>query len=135
MHFQRSVKRVSGKVNKGISTLAHQAFIAIGYAIPTCKSKEDVETLFQVLCGAKSLTCAIKIVLESSSLLNKYQPEHRTEAWVRCAHWCDWWTRPNHLSKKDNFYNTFSNILFYRDAVSLLLLYDIRIIPTTPKLY
>ena len=99
MHFQRSVKRVSGKVNKGYSTLAHQTFTTIGYAIPACKSRKDVETLFEVLRGAKSLTSAIEIMPESSPLLKKYQPEHNTESWVKCTHWCDWWTRPNHLSK------------------------------------
>lgn len=107
VHYQRSVKRVSEKVNKGSSTLAHQVFTTIGYAIPATKTKEDVDTLFQVLCGAESLSCAIKILPESKSLFEKYQSEHDADTWTKCTHWCEWWTRPNHLSKSDYFEHTF----------------------------
>ena len=98
VHFQRSVKRVSDKVNKGSSTKAYKAFTTIAYAIPTAKTKTEVESIFQVLCGAKPLSAAISNLPESS-ILKEYEPEHDMESWKPCSHWCDWWMRPNHLSK------------------------------------
>ena len=55
VHYQRSVKRVCERVNKGYSTLAHKAFNIIAYAIPTETTQSHVESLFQVLCGEKPL--------------------------------------------------------------------------------
>jgi len=46
VHYQR----VNDKVNKGDSA-AHSAFNAIGCAVVRAKCKEDVDTLFHVLCG------------------------------------------------------------------------------------
>lgn len=98
MHFQRSVKRVSDRVNKGSSTRAYKAFTTIAYSIPTSKSKADVETLFKVLCGEKPLSEAIRI-MPGSSVLKEFQAEYNMENWKSCSHWCEWWMRPNHLSK------------------------------------
>jgi len=97
VHYQRSVKRVCDKVNKSSSPLAHKAFIAIAYAIPTAKNKDHVETLFKVLCGAKPLMSAIEI-LPKPSPVKEYLPDHRNNKWKACQHWCNWWMRPNHLS-------------------------------------
>ena len=95
MHYQRSVKRVSDRVNKGSSTKAHRAFTKIAHAIPAIQKKEQVEILFQVLCGAKPLSSATAILSESS-LLREYEPDHNVENWTACTHWCNWWTRQNH---------------------------------------
>ena len=110
-------------MNKGSSTKAYKAFTTIDYAIPT---KTEVESIFQVLCGAKPLSAAISILPESS-ILKEYEPEHDMESWKPCSHWCDWWMRPNHLSKITS-HTLFipTQICFHcRDAICMLLLYDI----------
>ena len=50
IHFIRSVKRVSERINKG-SPLAQKVFTAIAYHIPKAATPEDVTTLFNVLAG------------------------------------------------------------------------------------
>jgi hypothetical protein len=98
VHFQRSVKRVSERANKGGSSKAHKAFTSIAYEIPKAKTKAAVEGLFRVLCGTDPLACAVKILPEVKVLV-EYQSEHSPQDWVACSHWCDWWMRKNHLSE------------------------------------
>ena len=98
VHFQRSVKRISERVNKNTSGRAHKAFVSIAYAIPTVKTTKHVEALFRVLRGADPLSSAIDI-LPKVKILVEYQSEHDPRKWTACSHWCDWWTRENHLSK------------------------------------
>ena len=50
VHFIRSVKCVSERINKG-SSLVRKAFTAIAYHIPKATTPEDVTTLFNVLVG------------------------------------------------------------------------------------
>ena len=97
VHFQRSVKKVSEKVNR-CHSLAHQAFTTIGYAILSAKSKEDVILLFQVLGGTEPLSTAISI-LPQSSVLKEYESTHKQEKWSACSNWSKWWMRPTHLGK------------------------------------
>ena len=85
VHYQRSVKRVSDKVNKDSSTQAHKAFTTIAYAIPTAKTKLHVEILFEVLCGAKPVSSALEI-LPKSSVLREFSSEHRVGKWKACKH-------------------------------------------------
>ena len=92
------MKRVSDKINKGLSTKAYKAFTTIAYAIPAAKTKKDVESLFRVLSGTEPLSVAIS-VLPNPSTLKEYESEHKMENWEQCSHWCEWWMRPNHLSK------------------------------------
>ena len=75
VHYQRSVKRVSEKVNRSHS-LAHQAFTTIDYAILYAKSKEDVLSLFRVLGGEEPLATSRSIPLQSS-VLNEYESTHQ----------------------------------------------------------
>jgi hypothetical protein len=89
---------VSEKVNKGSVKNSFKAFTTIAYAIPEAKTKEEVQILFQVLCGKQPLSSAISI-LTNSLLLKEYMPHHNIENWKACSSWCEWWTRPNHLSK------------------------------------
>lgn len=98
VHFQRSVKRVSERVNKNGSSKAHGAFTAIAYAIPNVKTAAHVQGLFRVLRGSDQLSCAFKI-LPKIKVLSEYQPEHNPDNWTACSHWCDWWMRKNHLRK------------------------------------
>ncbi len=97
VHYQRSVKRVSERVNKS-GTAAYLAFNTIGYAIVNAKRKEDVESLFHVLCGEEPLSTACGILGDRVEL-TRYSPDHNPEKWKSCSHWCSWWMRPNHLSK------------------------------------
>ena len=97
VHFQRSVKNVSEKVNRSHS-LAHQAFTTIGYAILHAKSEEDVLSLFHVLEGEEPLSTAICIVPQSTTL-KEYQQFHQQEKWRACSNWAKWWMRPAHLSE------------------------------------
>lgn len=59
-------------------------------------TQANVQLLFDVLCGLKSLSCATKI-FPDSLVLSDYQHSHDVGKWEKCTHWCDWWRRPNHL--------------------------------------
>lgn len=91
-----SVNKVSEKLNR-CSSLAHRAFTTIGYAILHAKTKDEVTSLFDVLCGEDSIDNAIAY-LPQSGVLKEYQPQHSQEKWEACADWCKWWMRPYHLS-------------------------------------
>lgn len=98
VHYQRSVKRISERLNKNAKNGAHQAFTSIGYAIPNVTKKEHVEILFKVLCGSSPLSSAIKI-LPKLTVLSESESEHNPDNWNACSHWVAWWMRKNHLSK------------------------------------
>lgn len=108
VHYQRSVKRVAERLNKG-SGLGFKAFTTIGYAIPKAVSKEDVITLFDVLCGKKALSAAIDILPEAILLL-EYKNDHNPENWKPGSSWRDWWCRSNHLSMCEKF----CRVTFYK---------------------
>ena len=91
-----SVKRVSQKLNK--SSPGHQAYTTIGYAIPKCSDREEVQNLFDVLCGAKEIEETIKIISDQSCL-KKYVPSYDPTLWKPAEKWCQWWTREYHLRK------------------------------------
>ena len=77
-----------------LTSLACKAFTTIGYAIPKAKSKEDIQTLFQV---TKLLSDAVTI-LACLLDLKEYLSSHDPKTWQSRTHWCNWWTRPNHIS-------------------------------------
>lgn len=92
----RSVKRVSERVNRR-NEQGHQVFTTIGYAIPKAKTREDVLTLFKVLCGEADLHSAAKIL--GSDIVSDYAKKHSPDDWKVLSHWSDWWTRARHLGK------------------------------------
>ena len=98
VHYQRSVKRVSSKVNTGAPSLADKAFTMIAYDIPDATSRATVNLLFDVLAGIKPISALTKI-WPKSTLLKDYEAIHNNESWKQCTDWCQWWRRPNHLSK------------------------------------
>ena len=55
-------------------------FLAIGYGIPSTKSKEDVMSLFAVMAGEESIETAAKIL--NNKELVKYAAEHGQESWT-----------------------------------------------------
>ena len=78
----RSVKKVSEKVNKG----HHCAFTTIGYAILHAKSRNEVASLFSVLCGEKNIDSAIAYIPDSV-VLKEYESQHSPDKWEDCANW------------------------------------------------
>ncbi len=78
VHFMRSVKRVSERVNRR-NEQGHQVFTTIGYAIPKAKSQEDVLTLFRVLCWEADLQSAAAIL--GSDVVSEYTHRHCPEDW------------------------------------------------------
>ena len=97
VHFTRSVKRVSERINKG-NPLAHKAFTNIAYTIPKAVSRKDVLLLFSVLAGDKSIENVLTL-FKGSSTLKTYAKNHQPSLWKSCHHWASWWTQPKHLCK------------------------------------
>lgn len=97
VHFTRSVKRVSERVNKG-NHLAHKAFTTIAYHIPKAKSPEHVMKLFSILAGEADISEAAAICGQQKSL-DLYTKSHSPSSWQGCKHWVKWWRRPKQLSK------------------------------------
>lgn len=96
VHFIRSVKRVSERINKG-SSLARKAFTAIAYHIPKATTPEDVTTLFNVLAGEDVSEAAT--LMPECSVVQQCSQEHKTRLWQEALHWAEWWKRPRHLRK------------------------------------
>ena len=94
VYFQRSVKRVSERVNKH-NEAGYRAFTTIRYNIPKVDTQEEVLTLFAVLAGEQPLSTAAEL-LESKEV-EDYVPEHNQEDWMVLKHWKEWWMRPKHL--------------------------------------
>ena len=97
VHFIRSVKRVSERINKG-SPLARKAFTAIAYHIPKATTPEDVTTLFNVLAGEEDVSEAAALMPECS-IVQQCSKEHKPRLWKEAMHWAEWWKRPRHLRK------------------------------------
>ena len=97
VHFTRSVKRVSERINKG-NPLAHRAFTTIAYTIPKATSRKDVLLLFNILAGDTSIDKAFSLC-KGSSTLKTYAKSHQANVWKTCHHWASWWTQPKHLRK------------------------------------
>ena len=97
VHFIRSVKRVSERINKG-SPLARKAFTAIAYHIPKAATPEDVTTLFNVLAGEEDVSEAAAIMPECS-VVQQCSQEHKARLWKEAMHWAEWWKCPRHLRK------------------------------------
>ena len=91
------MKRVNERINRS-SSLAYKCFNTIAYAIPKANKKEHVDTLFQTLSGSKPLSEALAI-LPPSNELQEYATIHNPTLWELSKTWCNWWARPNHLSK------------------------------------
>ena len=99
VHFIRSVKRVSERVNKGDS-LANKAFTTIACNITKMTSTKDVRLLFDVLAGKRELREGLAL-LTPSSVLEGYMKSgcHNLDFWKACSHWAEWWQRDRHLRK------------------------------------
>lgn len=97
VHFTRSVKRVSDRVNKN-NNLAHKAFTTIAYQIPHVSAEDEVLTLFDVLSGKTDISHAIPLCQETNAL-QQYAPSHNPSKWKELEHWAEWWKRPKHLRK------------------------------------
>ena len=97
VHFTRSVKRVSERINKG-NPLAHRAFTTIAYTIPKATSRKDVLLLFNILAGDTSIDKAFSLC-KGSSTLKTYAKSHQASVWKTCHHWASWWVQPKHLRK------------------------------------
>ena len=82
VHYTRSVKRVSKRINKG-NHLAIKAFNAIAYHIPKASSPEQVTFLFDVLAGEADIAIDI---CNSTSSLRKYADTHVRGSWQGCKH-------------------------------------------------
>ncbi len=78
VHFSRSVKRVSERVNKG-NPSAYRAFTTIAYQLPDADT-QDVLTLFEVLAGEREIDDALPIC-QHSTALEKYGKQHKLETW------------------------------------------------------
>lgn len=102
VHFIRSVKRVSERVNKG-NPDAHKAFTTIAYQIPDAATEKNALTIFEVLAGERELSDALAIC-QHGSILEKYAKEHLPQTWASLRHWVDWWKRPRHLSKLNTLF-------------------------------
>ena len=89
---------MSERVNGSASTLGYKAFLSIAYAIPQATSQDDVYSLFSVLSGEKPISEAISLIPDAT-YLSSYIPHHDSSSWKTCTQLCDWWQRPNHLSK------------------------------------
>ena len=98
VHFTRSVKRVSERVNKG-NPDAHRAFTTIAYQIPHASTEENVLVLFEVLAGEKKLSGALALCHHDSSTIERYAQKHQPAIWKPLRHWVEWWKRPRHLGK------------------------------------
>ena len=79
VHFTRSVKRVSERVNKG-NPDAHRLFTIIAYQIPDAAMEENVLVLFEVLAGEKKLSNALALCHHSSTI-ERYAQEHQPAIW------------------------------------------------------
>ena len=95
VHFIRSVKRVSERINKG-SPLPQKAFTAIAYHIPKATTPEDVTTLFYVLAG-EDVSEAVALMPECS-IVQQCSKEHKLRLW-KAMHWTEWWKPPRHFRK------------------------------------
>ena len=96
VHFMRSVKCVSQKLNK--SSPGHQAYTTIGCAIPKYSDREEVQIFFDILSRAKEIEEAIKVIPDQSCL-KKYAPSHDPTLWKPAEKWCQCWTCEYHLRK------------------------------------
>ena len=94
VHFQRSVKRVSERVNRH-NEEGHRIFTTIGYGIPKATSKEDVLSLFAVLAGDEPLETAGNILNDPQ--MKEYSKHHNQTDWAKLNQWKQWWTKPRHL--------------------------------------
>ena len=99
VHFTRSVKRVSERINKRDS-LVNKAFTTIAYNVTNMTSKEDVQVLFDVLAGKRELREAVALCAKST-VLETYAKDggHNPDSWKACSHWAEWWQRDRHLRK------------------------------------
>lgn len=102
VHFTRSVKRVSERINKRDS-LANKAFTTIAYNITNMTSNGDVQVLFDVLAGKRELREAVALCAKST-VLESYAKDggHNPDSWKACSHWAEWWQRDRHLRKLSN---------------------------------
>ena len=98
VHFTRSVKRVSERINKG-NHLAHKAFTTIAYQIPKAKSAEHVIKLFSILAGEVDISEAAAICGLQQKSLESYAKSYSPSSWQGCKHWVKWWRRAKQLSK------------------------------------
>ena len=89
-----SVKRLAKRVCK--TTILRQAFECIGYNIPKMESKEAVETLFDVMKGAKPVRDAAVLLL-SQKVLHDVPPKTSNKDLLIAEAWCGWWTRQKHM--------------------------------------
>ena len=96
VHFQRSVKRVSEKVNRR-NEAGHRVFTTIGYNIPKVDTQEEVLTLFAVLAGEEPLLTAATLL--KSDEIKSYTSDHNIDDWKVLKFWKQWWTKPKHLGK------------------------------------
>lgn len=93
----RSVKKVADRI-KNCSLESRRVFVGLGYAIPNAETKEDVDTLFKVMCGEGCLKDASKF-LPDNDCTKAYIQIHDPNQWSVCKHWSEWWRRPRHLSE------------------------------------
>ena len=99
VHYTRSVKRVSERVNKG-DALANKAFCTIAQLIPDLESEENVLLCFDVLAGKRNISDA-SAICKQSVVVKKYaeSTQYNPCNWRVCSHWAEWWKRPRHLRK------------------------------------
>ena len=98
VHFTRSVKWVSERVNKG-NPLAHKAFATIAYHTLKAKFSEHVMKLFSILAGEADISEAAVICDHQQKSLDLYTKSHSLSSWQGCKHWVKWWRCPKQLSK------------------------------------
>lgn len=84
VHFTRSVKRVSERVNKN-NLLAHKAFTTIAYQIPNALTEADALCLFDVLAGESDISNALALCHHGSTLM-QYAEVHHPETWKPLKH-------------------------------------------------
>ena len=93
----RSVEKVANRW-KDCSVELRRVFVDLGYAILDAESREEVKTIFKILCGEGQLK-EVSEFLPSTALVQDYMKEHNAEHWSKCKKWSEWWLRPRHLSK------------------------------------
>ena len=100
----RSVKKVADRL-KECSDESRRVFLDLGYAILDAETKEEVESLFKVLCGEGGLEEVVEF-LPNGARVQNYIRQHNPDHWSKCRKWSEWWRRPRHLSKPTYTSNT-----------------------------
>ena len=69
---------------------------ALATTFPRWKSKEAVETLFDVMKGAKPVRDAA-VLLPSQKVLHDVPPKTSNKDWLMAEAWCGRWTRQKYM--------------------------------------